>query len=291
VGLGKFGGRELNYHSDLDLIFVHEGDGWTDGAAESVPNEVFLTEVIRRSLKMLAGTGANSAGPLYSVDTRLRPHGASGPLVVPLEALREYFRTAAQIWEWLALARARVIYSNGGFGRVVSETIRALLARPVDPRALARKVVAMRRKLEETPARTRLKRGYGGLADIEFLVHYLQLVHAAEYPEVLRPNLWEALDALCRRDLLTAAAHSDLVTAYDFLRTVESRLRIVHNRSGVDLPDDAGELVRLARRLSYEANDPAAATARFRAEAARHAERTRALFQQVVGQLAEEEIS
>jgi glutamate-ammonia-ligase adenylyltransferase len=290
VGLGKFGGRELNYHSDLDLIFVHEGDGWTDGVAESVPNEVFITEVIRRSLKMLAGTGANSAGPLYSVDTRLRPHGASGPLVVTLGALRDYFRTAAQTWEWLALARARVIYSNGGFGRVVGEAIRALLARPVDPGALAHQVVAMRRKLEETPARTRLKRGYGGLADIEFLVHYLQLVHAAEYHEVLRPNLWDALDALRRWDLVSAAAHADLAAAYDFLRTVESRLRIVHNRSGVDLPDDAGELVRLARRLSYEANDPAAATARFRAEAARHAERTRALFQQVVGQFAEEEI-
>jgi glutamate-ammonia-ligase adenylyltransferase len=288
VGLGKFGGRELNYHSDLDLIFVHEGDGWTEGGHESVPNEVFITEVIRRCLKMLGGTGANAPGPLYSVDTRLRPHGASGPLVVTLGTLGDYFRTSAQTWERLALARARVIYSNGGFGRVVTERIRELLALPVDAAALAREVVAMRRKLEESRARTHLKHGYGGLADIEFLVHYLQLVHGAEYPEVLRPNLWEALDSLGRAGLLSTEAHAGLVAAYDFLRTVESRLRIVQNRRGVNLPEDAGDLVRLARRMSYEASDPAAASAAFRAEADRHAESTRALFQQVVGKPAGE---
>jgi glutamate-ammonia-ligase adenylyltransferase len=288
LGLGKLGGRELNYHSDLDLIFVHEGDGCTEGGDESVPNEVFLTEVIRRILKMLAGTGSNSAGPLYKVDTRLRPHGASGPLVVTLDAFRDYFQTGAQTWERLAITRARVLYSNGGFGRTVTDTVRTLIARPVDAVPLAREVVAMRRKLEKTHARTHLKRGYGGLADIEFLVHYLQLVHAAEFPDVVRPNLWDALAALRRVNLLDAEVHADLVEAYGFLRTVESRLRIVHNRSGADLPDDIDELVRLARRLSYEKADAAATIAAFRADAARHAERTRALFQQVVGQAAGE---
>ena len=282
VGLGKLGGRELNYHSDLDLIFIHEGDGQTEGGHESVPNEVFVTEVIRQILKMLAGTESNSAGPLYTVDTRLRPHGASGPLVVTLDAFRDYFQTSAKTWERLALARARVVYSTGGFSRIVSDTIRSLFVLPESPSALAREVVAMRRKLEETRARTHLKRGYGGLADIEFLVQFLQLVHAAEFPEIVRPNLWDALDALHRVNLLAASAHADLVAAYGFLRTVESRLRIVHNRSGVNLPDDTGELVRLARRLGYEEVSAAATIAAFRAEAARHAARTRALFQQVV---------
>ena len=96
------------------------------------------------------------------------------------------------------------------------------------------------------------------------------------FPRSLRPNLWDALDALRRVRLLDAEVHADLVEAYGFLRTVESRLRIVHNRSGVDLPDDAGELVRLARRLSYEEADPAATIASFRADCARHTERTRA---------------
>src|SRR5262249_21222716 len=162
--------RELNYHSDLDLVFLHEGDGHTQGGHESIPNEVFVTEVVRRFLKMMAGSGSSpaAAGPLYKVDARLRPHGASGPLVVTLDAFCDYFRTAAQTWERLALARARVIYSTGGFSRTVADAIRALIAAPVEPGSLAREVVAMRRKLEGAHARTHLKRGYGGLADIEF---------------------------------------------------------------------------------------------------------------------------
>ena len=86
----------------------------------------------------------------------------------------------------------------------------------------------------------------------------------------------------------TPEAHADLVEAYDFLRTVESRLRIVHNRSGVDLPDDPDELARLARRLNYDEADPAAAVAAFRADAARHADRAAQIFHQVVGQAAGE---
>jgi [glutamine synthetase] adenylyltransferase / [glutamine synthetase]-adenylyl-L-tyrosine phosphorylase len=282
VGLGKIGGRELNYHSDLDLIFVHEGDGQTEGGGESVPNEVFVTEVVRRFLKMMAGTSAASAGRLYTVDARLRPHGGSGPLVVTLDSFRDYFRSAAQTWERLALARARVVYSTGGFSRIVAETIRALIAGPSDPALLAREVVAMRRKQEEAHVRTHLKRGYGGLADIEFLVHYLVLVHAAEFPEIVRPNLWDALDALRRADLLDPEAHADLVEAYGFLRTVESRLRILHNRSGVDLPEDSGDLARLARRLNYEKSDPGITVAAFRADALRHTESTRSLYEQIV---------
>jgi glutamate-ammonia-ligase adenylyltransferase len=266
-----------------------------------VANELFVTEVVRRCLKTLAGTGSGSGsgskssacatGHLYKVDTRLRPHGASGPLVVTLDAFRDYFRTAAQTWERLALARARVVYSTGGFGRIVTDAIRELIATPSDPASLAREVVAMRRKLEGSHARNHLKRGYGGLADIEFLVHYLQLVHSAEFPEIVRPNIWDALDALRRVGLLDHEAHSDLVEAYGFLRTVESRLRIVHNRSGVDLPDDPGELDRLARRLNYDKPDPAATIAAFRADAARHADRARALFQQHVGRPAGEAVA
>ena len=96
----------------------------------------------------------------------------------------------------------------------------------------------MRRKLEDRAAASDLKRGFGGLADIEFLVQYLQLVHARPSPTWRTPNLWEALDALRRAGLLGPEAHHDLRAAYDFLRTVEGRLRIVHNRRSVDLPDD-----------------------------------------------------
>ena len=196
VGLGKLGGRELNYHSDLDLMFILEEEGVTHGGKTAIPNTQFASEVVRKLLKALGGSTSNA--PLYALDMRLRPHGASGPLVVTLDVFRDYLRTSAQAWERLALTRARVIFSCGGFGKDVSETIRDVLCVPVDAPALAREVSLMRRKLEESFARNDLKRGAGGLTDIEFLVHYLQLVHAAAAPDVLRPNLWDALDVLRR---------------------------------------------------------------------------------------------
>jgi glutamate-ammonia-ligase adenylyltransferase len=288
VGLGKFGGRELNYHSDLDLVFLLESDGSTVGGKESIPNEQFVSEVVRRLLKALGGS--TTSAPLYSVDARLRPHGASGPLVSTLDAFRDYFRGPAQAWERLALTRARVVFATGGFGRAVNDSIRDALCTPVEPGTFAREVLAMRRRLEENQARSGLKRGTGGLNDIEFLVQYLQVVHSCAIPEILRPNLWDALDALRRTGLLGSEAYTELREAYDFWRTVESRLRIVHNRAGGDLPDNPDEHARLARRLNYQPSDPASSASAFRADAARHATRCRALFHQVVGQPAGEAV-
>ncbi len=279
VALGKLGGRELNYHSDLDLIFVHEADGMTAGGAESIPNEQFFADVARRVLRALGE--ASEAGRLYAVDARLRPHGSSGPLSVPLDALVAYFRGPAQPWERLALTRARVIHARGGFRRRVLASLRSALAVPIDPGALAREVVAMRRRLEESRGPNDLKRGFGGLADIEFLVQYLQLVHADE-PDVARPNLWEALDALIAAGHIDPQAGRDLREAYDFVRTVEGRLRIVHNRAVLDRPGCPEELARLARRLGYDPPEPPDAVAAFRADAARHAARTRSLFETYV---------
>ena len=277
LGMGKLGGRELNYGSDLDLIFVCEADGQAPGGG---PPEQFFGEVARRTLKALGG--ADGLGPLYAVDTRLRPHGGSGPLVPTLDAFLAYYRGRAHPWERLALTRARVIHATGDFGRAVSAALREVLALPVDPAALAREALTMRRKLEGSRGSTDLKRGVGGMVDIEFLTQYLQLVHAPS-PGVLRPNTWEALDALRRTGRIAPAAHADLIAAYDFLRTVESRLRIVHNRSAADLPETPEELHRLALRLGYDNPDPAAAITAFRADSARHTTRTRALFRQLVG--------
>ncbi len=280
IALGKLGGRELNYHSDLDLVFVYDSDGMTSGGFESVPNEQFFADVARQVLRALGGTSA--AGRLYAVDTRLRPHGSSGPLAVPLEALLTYFHGPAQVWERLALTRARVIHSRGGFGQHVEAAIRSALAVPIDPGVLAREVVAMRRRLEDSRGSQDIKRGVGGLADIEFLVQYLQLLHADD-PDVARPNLWEALDALLAAGHLAPEDHRDLRDAYDFVRTVEGRLRIVHNRAVVDWPGQPDEMARLARRLNYDPPAPPDAVSAFRLDVARHAARTRALFERYLG--------
>ncbi len=153
---------------------------------------------------------------------------------------------------------------------------------PVEPATLAREVVAMRRRLEESRGPHDLKRGSGGLADIEFLVQYLQLLHGDE-AAVARTNLWEALDALTAAGHLDPDAHRDLAEAYDFIRTVEGRLRIVHNRAAVDWPESLEDLARLARRLNYDPPAPPDAAAAIRADALRATARTRELFERYVG--------
>jgi glutamate-ammonia-ligase adenylyltransferase len=280
LALGKLGGRELSYHSDLDLVFLHESDGATSGGEASISNGQFVTDVAQRVVKALGGTPAT--GPLYVVDARLRPHGASGDLVLTLAAFRDYLTRSSLTWERLALARARVIFATGGFGRQVTEAVRACLTVPADPSQLAREAVAARRKLEASRACGDLKRGHGGLADIEFIVQYLQLVHAAREPRVLRSNLWDALAALARHRIISPATHSALRDAYGFLRSVEGRLRLIHNRSVDVLPTSAFELEQLARRLNYSSGDPAQSVAAFLADAERATRRTRALFDQIV---------
>ncbi len=164
LGLGKCGGRELNYHSDLDLVFLHESEGMTAGGPKSIPNNQFVTEVVQRVLKAL-GNGS-APGTLYSVNARLRPHGASGPLVMTLDSFREYLDRSTQPWERMAFTRARVVYATGGFGRKVTEIIRAMLAAPADPIQLAAQALAMRRRTRGVApatahqARVRRRRGY-----------------------------------------------------------------------------------------------------------------------------------
>jgi glutamate-ammonia-ligase adenylyltransferase len=277
LGLGKFGGRELNYHSDLDLVFLHESGGRTAGGPASISNDQFVTEVVQRVLKALGG--GSDAGPLYPVDARLRPYGASGPLVLTLDAFRDYLENATQPWERMAFNRARVVFSTGGFGRKVNEAVRAMLSAPTDPDLLAAHALLMRRRLEASCPRLHLKRGFGGVADIEFIVQYLQLVHAANLPDVLRPNLWDALDALRRNGLIDPGVHAELRDAYSVLRAIEGRLRLIQNRNVGAIPEQPDELERLVRRLN---DDPARSVSTFLADVENATQRTRAIFDQII---------
>ncbi|MDR3618185.1 MAG: bifunctional [glutamate--ammonia ligase]-adenylyl-L-tyrosine phosphorylase/[glutamate--ammonia-ligase] adenylyltransferase [Paludisphaera borealis] len=280
LALGRLGGRELNYHSDLDLVFLHESDGQTMRGVDTTSNQQFVTEVAQRMLKALGRDALT--GTLYQVDTRLRPHGAAGPLVNTLESFTHYYETAAQSWERLALTRGRVIFATGGFGREVGEALRAILTAPVDPATIGPEVAAMRRRLEDSRSRNDLKRGIGGLADVEFIVQYLMLVNAAQRPDVLRTNLWDGLDALLKAGVLPAEMHAELRDIYNFLRSVEARLRLVHDRAGTELPEDPDDLTRLARRLNYDAADPTLAVSTFLLDSARFTTRARAIFQQII---------
>jgi glutamate-ammonia-ligase adenylyltransferase len=190
---------------------------------------------------------------------RLRPTGKSGSLVLPLAEFARYFAgPACQLWERMALTRARVVCGDPEFARA---TLRAaVLGRAWCP-AVVEEARAMRARLEATAPPRSLKRSAGGLVDVEFAVQVLQLKHGRERPEVLEPNVWAALDALEAAGALAAELAAPLREGYTFLRAVEARLRIVTDRPLTELPDAPDDLAKLARRLGY--GDPAAFKAAF----------------------------
>ncbi len=284
LGFGKLGGRELSYHSDLDLVFVHEADGQTVGGPASISNFEFYSDLGRRVLKALDAAGPTIA--LYPVDTRLRPHGRSGPLVISIEAFRSYYRSQSRGWERLALTRARVVHASSKFRKTIEATLHEILTEPIDPRPFAREVDEMRRRLENGADRDDLKRAPGGLVDIEFSVRFLQLVHAHEHADLLRTNIWEALDMLRAAGLLDRAAHAELRDAYDFMRGVEARTRIIQNRQADRLPEADDDMLRLARRFSEPSVGPPSIEV-FRARLDAHRARVREHYQRIVRDASE----
>jgi glutamate-ammonia-ligase adenylyltransferase len=290
LGLGKLGGRELSYHSDLDLVLVYEGDGRTGpppGATrfdrfELTDNFHFFTELAQRIIKATSYLGP--MGRLYQVDMRLRPTGKSGSLVIPLAEFRRYYAEGGgQLWERQALTRARVVYGDADFGGEVMAAVEQV-AYGVDWRPeLADEVRDMRDRLEAGRSERDVKRGFGGIVDVEFAVQLFQIKYGGDHPALRTGNTWAALEAAHAAGLLAAAEYELLRGSYDFLRLVESRLRIMHNRSLDELPERSEELEKLARCLGFEPGEREGAAAQFLARLEEYTTRTRELFLRLVG--------
>jgi glutamate-ammonia-ligase adenylyltransferase len=291
LGLGKLGGKEMSYHSDLDLILVYEDDGRTGpppGSSrhdryEQTDNFHFFTELMQRIIKVASVLGP--MGRLYQVDMRLRPTGKSGSLVIPLAEFQRYYEDGgAQLWERQALTRARLVFGDPDFGQAVMEAV-VQGAYGLDWRPeIADEILAMRERLEASRSERDLKRGFGGIVDVEFIVQLLQLKYGRDVPAVRSPNTWKGLESLRSTGLLSEADHATLRASYDFLRLVESRLRIVHNRSLDELPESHDDLEILGRRLGCEQFFGLSAAERFLAELERHTQQTRLVFNRLVSQ-------
>jgi glutamate-ammonia-ligase adenylyltransferase len=204
---------------------------------------------------------------------RLRPTGRSGSLVVPLAEFRRYYlEGGAHLWERLALTRARVVHGDADFGKEVLATVEQAVAGQLWQPGWAAEILEMRRRLETSRTDADLKRGPGGLMDIEFLMQMFQLKYGLRIPYLRSPNTWRCLAATEAGRRLTPEEAGDLRRAYDFLSRVQSRLRIVHNRSLDRIPDAPEEVAKLARRLGFD-DGPG-----FREMLERHTLRTRQHF-------------
>lgn len=281
LALGKLGGQELHYHGDLDLVFLRECWGDVTGRRplnllDDLAREELHDEFARLVLKGLEG---GRGGPsLYVVDLDLRPRGKSGALVSPLPSFLEYYRQEARLWERLALTRSRVVAAVGGFEHLVRRAVRALLCSPIDLAATAQEAREMRKRQESSAEPWNLKRCPGGLSDLEFLLEFLMLKHAKEHPRVLRQNHWRALAEFARADILPSGEVERLTQSYQFLRSIEGRLRIERNQSVIVLPEQEEPLARLARRMHYAHAKPDAIREAFLSDYQRHTQDVRELF-------------
>lgn len=260
LALGKFGGREMNYHSDLDIIFLYEGDGQTKvnggtRASQTTTNQHFFSELGQRIIKTASRLSAY--GRLYEVDARLRPTGKSGALATTFDEFARYFAGGGgQLWERQALCKARPVFGSAHARKattaVVAKAAFAHRWRQKD----AVEIRQMRGRLEETAASAGdLKRGPGGLVDIEFLVQMLQLQHGRGNTELRKPNTLEALDQLYRANLLSADDFEVFDASYRLLRTIESRLRLMNSTARDQLPQERVELAKLANLLHYPSSE------------------------------------
>ncbi|HEY6565401.1 MAG TPA: bifunctional [glutamate--ammonia ligase]-adenylyl-L-tyrosine phosphorylase/[glutamate--ammonia-ligase] adenylyltransferase [Pirellulaceae bacterium] len=260
LGLGKLGGREPNYHSDLDVVFLYEQDGTTrherqEGTKSITSNHHFFSELSQRVIRVISLLGP--LGRLYEMDARLRPTGRSGALAIGLEEFSRYFEEGrGQLWERQALCKARVVYGSPAFRQRVLDAVRRIVTAPEWDPHFAAQIHEMRMQLESTASPWNLKRGPGGTVDIEFLVQLHQLRFGGRDPSILETNTIQAIAALRAAGYLEIVEAEHLDRAYRFMRSVEARIRLMDSPGRHELPEKPGELAKLA----YLLRDPRADT-------------------------------
>ncbi|GAB4184535.1 MAG: bifunctional [glutamine synthetase] adenylyltransferase/[glutamine synthetase]-adenylyl-L-tyrosine phosphorylase [Thalassobaculales bacterium] len=237
MALGKLGGGELTFGSDLDLVFLYDADILAPSRGlKPLPAGQYYARLSQRLISALSAQTAE--GQLYEVDMRLRPSGQKGPIATSLEAFRLYHQDAAWTWEHMALTRARVIAGPPALSAAITAAVRAVLTRPRDPAKLRADVFDMRERLGRDKPGTilwDLKMGRGGLVDVEFAAQYLMLRHAAERPAVLHPNTATALMLLRGEGLLSEGDAGALIAACRLWRRLQGLLRLtVGSSSGFD---------------------------------------------------------
>ena len=245
IGMGKCGAHELNYISDVDVIYVGEPVGETSEDV-AMRNGATWASAMMRICKDVA----------WEIDAALRPEGKAGALIRTLEGHRSYYARWARTWEFQALLKARPLAGDLDLGAQYMADIAALCWQAAERDGFVDDVQAMRRRVEDNipdkVASRELKLGPGGLRDIEFSVQILQMVHGRADESIRVPATLDALSALTAGGYVGREDGRNLADSYRFLRTLEHRVMLTHLRRTHLLPDNADELLALARSLGYE---------------------------------------
>lgn len=268
IALGKLGGQELNYASDIDLMFVHGDDADARAAVK-------LGETIRDTLAK-----ATDAGFVFRVDLRLRPEGRFGPISRSLSSCRAYYESWAEPWERQALLKARFVAGDAALGAAWEDMAGEFVFGSRVEEKFVDSIRQNKRRLEEKIARageseTNVKEGVGGIRDIEFAVQLIQLIAGGARPEIRTGNTLDALEKLTNGGLLLTGERDTLRGDYPFLRAVEHRLQLQNELAVRVIPTETNALRTFGRRLGYADGDA------FLADYRRRTARVNALFRRL----------
>jgi glutamate-ammonia-ligase adenylyltransferase len=265
IGMGKCGGLELNYISDVDVIFVAEP---VDGADEDT---ALAAATQLATATMRACSASTGEGSLWTVDANLRPEGKNGPLVRTVASHQQYYEKWAKTWEFQALLKARTVAGDPALGQAYLEAVQPLVWQASSRDHFVEDVQAMRRRVEaHVPpgeVRRQLKLGPGGLRDVEFSVQLLQLVHGRADETLRSGTTLEALDALSQGGYVGRDDAAVLDGAYRLLRVLEHRIQLFRLRRTHLMPTSDADLRRLGRALGHRAEPATEITARWRQQA------------------------
>ena len=251
LGMGKLGGGELNFSSDIDLIFTYPHNGETQGGRRSVEHHQFFLRLGQKVIAALHQVTAD--GFAYRVDMRLRPFGDSGPLVLSFAAMEDYYQEQGRDWERYAMLKARVMNPDGQYSNELRQLLRPFVYRRYIDFSAIESLRRMKQLIEQENRRRNrsdnIKLGAGGIREVEFIVQTLQLIRGGRIPQLQTPSILQALPQLTTHGLLEQAQQQQLTSDYLFLRRVEQLLQGMDDQQTQTLPEQAEQQACLLAML------------------------------------------
>ncbi|MCG6907974.1 MAG: bifunctional [glutamate--ammonia ligase]-adenylyl-L-tyrosine phosphorylase/[glutamate--ammonia-ligase] adenylyltransferase [Desulfobacteraceae bacterium] len=254
LGMGKLGAGELNFSSDIDLVFAFPAAGETRGGPEPMDNHAFFVRLARRLISVLGQPSAD--GPMYRVDLRLRPFGENGPLVMSFDAMEEYYQEQGREWERYAWIKARTVAGDVAAGARLLATLKPFVFRRYLDYGTIEAIRDMKRQItlevRRKGLRDNIKLGPGGIREIEFFGQVFQLIRGGVLPALQARPIQQTLDTLAAEGLVPGAVCRELQAAYIFLRDTEHRLQMAADRQTHQLPREEPARLRLAVSMGFE---------------------------------------
>ncbi len=252
IGMGKLGGQELNYSSDVDVIFIYGEEGTL---TPTLTNHQFFTKLAEEIIRAVGTSSAE--GNIFRIDLRLRPEGKSGPLVRSLDSCENYYAEFGETWERMALIKARPVAGDEKVGKEFIEMVQPFVYARHAGENVIQQMAALKKRIEEEVVReghlTRhVKLGIGGIREIEFIVQAFQVLRGARLVQLRDRNTLRTLATLVKTKTLSAPEATALADAYRFLRNVEHRLQMEMELQTHTIPDEEQALYRLARSLGFD---------------------------------------